>query len=245
MSAGMKSQGTAAPANKVNSVSDRSLKSSVSERQGASQTKTTVQKQSKSLQNNAEKKGTARIADPRIGSTSIDGSNKRCAPVHTMPTDEERRLELAWQAQQAARELEKQQTKDAEESRKAESDRKKREELRLAAADAIARLSEQIPDPTVANESSRESGDSVHNGGTYCGRIYVSRLMDFDDAEQAFCVPVPGENLQYSICWGNVPMPLRDILKEYCAVGGKITAKTEKSWINKAEYKLWVALYLE
>ena len=167
------------------------------------------------------------------------------APVHTMPTAEERRRELAWQAQQAALELEKQQTKDAEESRKAESDRKKREELRLAAADAIARLSEQFPDSTVTNESSKESGDSVNSGGTYCGRIYVSRLMDFDDAEQAFCVPVPGENLQYSICWGNIPDSLRGILKEYCAAGGVITAKTEKNWINEAEYKLWVSLYLQ
>lgn len=172
------------------------------------------------------------------------GQKKSHAPVHTMPTAEERRRELAWQAQQAALELEKQQTKDAEESRKAESDRKKREELRLAAADAISRLSEQVPDSTITNESSLESGDSVPIGGTYCGRIYVSRLMDFDDAEQAFCVPVPGESLQYSICWGSVPMSLRGILKEYCAAGGTISARTEKKWINEAEYKLWVSLYL-
>ena len=196
----------------------------------------------------------AKQAAPRKEQSSVattvaqmpkDGRDTIHAPVHTMPTAEERRRELAWQAQQAAMELEKQQIKDAEESRKAESDRKRREELRLAAADVISRLSEQVPDSAITNESSLESGDSVPIGGTYCGRIYVSRLMDFDDAEQAFCVPVPGENLQYSICWGNVPMSLRDILKEYCAVGGKITAKTEKSWINKAEYKLWVALYLE
>ena len=173
------------------------------------------------------------------------GKKKSHAPVHTMPTAEERRQELAWQAQQAALELEKQQIKDAEESRKAESERKKREELRLAAADAISRLSEQILDSTVTNESSKESGDSVHSGGTYCGRIYVSRLMDFDDAEQAFCVPVPGENLQYSICWGSIPDSLRGILKDYCAAGGSIVAMTEKNWINEAEYKLWVSLYLQ
>ena len=72
----------------------------------------------------------------------------------------------------------------------------------------------------------------------------MSRLMDFDDAEQAFCVPVPGENLQYSICWGSIPDSLRGILKDYCAAGGSIVAMTEKNWINEAEYKLWVSLYL-
>ena len=173
-----------------------------------------------------------------------DGREAIHAPVHTMPTAEERRRELAWQAQQAAMELEKQQIKDAEESRKAESDRKRREELRLAAADVISRLSERVPDLAITNESSLESGDSVPIGGTYCGRIYVSRLMDFDDAEQAFCVPVPGENLQYSICWGSIADSLRGILKDYCAAGGSIVAMTEKNWINEAEYKLWVSLYL-
>ena len=174
-----------------------------------------------------------------------DGRETIHAPVHTMPTAEEQRRELAWQAQQAALELEKQQTKDAEESRKAESDRKKREELRLAAADAIARLSEQFPDSTVTNESTKKPSDNVNSGGTYCGRIYVSRLMDFDDAEQAFCVPVPGKNLQYSICWGSIPDSLRGILKNYCAAGGTIAATTEKNWVNEAEYKLWVSLYLQ
>lgn len=173
------------------------------------------------------------------------GHKKSHAPVHTMPMAEERCQELAWQAQRAALELEKQQTKAAEESRKAEFDRKKRKELRLAAADAISRLSQQSPDSAVTNESTKESGDNVNSGGTYCGRIYVSRLMDFDDAEQAFCVPVPGENLQYSICWGSIPDSLRGILKDYCAVGGTIVATTEKNWINEAEYKLWVSLYLQ
>ena len=50
-----------------------------------------------------------------------DGRDTIHAPVHTMPTAEERRRELAWQAQQAAMELEKQQIKDAEESRKHDS----------------------------------------------------------------------------------------------------------------------------
>ena len=195
----------------------------------------------------------AKQAAPRKEQSSVattvaqmpkDGRETIHAPVHTMPTAEERRRELAWQAQQAAMELEKQQIKDAEESRKAESDRKRREELRLAAADVISRLSEQVPDSAITNESSLESGDSVPIGGTYCGRIYVSRLMDFDDAEQAFCVPVPGESLQYSICWGSVPTSLREILKEYCAAGGTVSARTEKDWINEIEYKLWVSLYL-
>ena len=185
------------------------------------------------------------LAVTTVAQMDEGGNKKSHAPVHTMPTAEERRRELAWQAQQAALELEKQQTKDAEESRKAEAERKKRAELRLAAADAISRLSEQIPDSTVTNKSSNESGDSVHSGGTYCGRIYVSRLMDFDDAEQAFCVPVPGENLQYSICWGSIPDSLRGILKDYCAAGGSIVAITEKNWINEAKYKLWVSLYLQ
>ena len=179
-----------------------------------------------------------------VAQTPEDGRETIHSPVHTMPTAEERRRELAWQAQQAAMELEKQQIKDAEESRKAESDRKRREELRLAAADVISRLSERVPDLAITNESSLESGDSVPIGGTYCGRIYVSRLMDFDDAEQAFCVPVPGESLQYSICWGSVPTSLREILKEYCAAGGTVSARTEKDWINEIEYKLWVSLYL-
>ena len=69
--------------------------------------------------------------------------------------------------------------------------------------------------------------------------------MDFDDAEQAFCVPVPGESLQYSICWGSIADSLRGILKDYCAAGGSIVAMTEKNWINEAEYKLWVSLYLQ
>ena len=173
------------------------------------------------------------------------GQKKSCVPVHTMPTDEERRRELAWQAQQAALELEKKQTKNMEEAQKAESNRKRRGELRLAAADAISRLSEQSSDSIVTNESTKESGDNNNSGGTYCGRIYVSRLMDFNDAEQAFCVPVPGENLQYSICWGSIPDSLRGILKDYCAVGGTIVATTEKNWINEVEYKLWVSLYLQ
>ena len=196
----------------------------------------------------------AKQAAPRKEQSSVattvaqipkDGRKTIHAPVHTMPTAEERRRELAWQAQQAAMELEKQQIKDAEESRKAESDRKRREELRLAAADVISRLSERVPDLAITNESSLESGDSVPIGGTYCGRIYVSRLMDFDDAEQAFCVPVPGESLQYSICWGSIADSLRGILKDYCAAGGSIVAMTEKNWINEAEYKLWVSLYLQ
>ena len=196
----------------------------------------------------------AKQAAPRKEQSSVattvaqmpkDGRDTIHAPVHTMPTAEERRRELAWQAQQAAMELEKQQIKATEESRKAESDRKRREELRLAAADVISRLSEQVPDSAITNESSLESGDSVPIGGIYCGRIYVSRLMDFDDAEQAFCVPVPGENLQYSICWGSIPDSLRGILKDYCAAGGSIVAMTEKNWINEAEYKLWVSLYLQ
>ena len=195
----------------------------------------------------------AKQAAPRKEQSSVattvaqmpeDGRETIHAPVHTMPTAEERRRELVWQAQQAAMELEKQQIKDAEESRKAEANRKRREELRLVAADVISRLSEQVPDSAINNERPLESDESVSIGGTYCGRIYVSRLMDFDDAEQAFCVPVPGESLQYSICWGSVPTSLREILKEYCAAGGTVSARTEKDWINEIEYKLWVSLYL-
>jgi hypothetical protein len=160
-----------------------------------------------------------------------------------MPTEAERRKEMAWQAQQAALELETRQKQELEKTRKEDAERKKREELQTAAAAAMAKI--QGGDDTIgrprgeAEEHSR--GDA---GDFYCGRVYVSRLVDFDDPEQAFSVDIPGEQVRYSISWGCVPSELRNILKEYRSVGGTITARTQTDWINDVDYKLWVSLYL-
>lgn len=217
---------------------------SVIRKQGTSQAKAPAQKKNKPVQNSIEKALPAGITDTKTSSTSNSSSQKRCAPVHTMPTDEERRRELAWQAQQAILERERQEKKSKEEAKKKEEDSRNRDKLRFAAKEAVSKLHVLSREQDCIAEGEEDLSICSDSPEAYCGQIYVSRLMSFDDPEQAFCVPVPGENIQYSICWGNIPEELRSILKEYCAVGGTITASTEKNWINEAEYALWISLYL-
>ena len=241
----MRSQGTVLSSTKgKNDSSTSDATTSAVCKQGTSQEKAPPQKKNKTVQNSVEKGLPAGITDTSAGFTSNFSSQKRCAPVHTMPTDEERRRELAWQAQQAILERERQEKKSKEEAKKKEEDIRNRDKLRFAAKEAVSKLHALPREQDCIAEGEEDLSISSDSSESYCGQIYVSRLMSFDDPEQAFCVPVPGENVQYSICWGNIPEELRSILKEYCAAGGTITASTEKNWINETAYALWVSLYL-
>jgi hypothetical protein len=160
-----------------------------------------------------------------------------------MPTEAQRRQELAWQAQQAAAELEEQQAQKAAQARQETENQEKRLKLRKEAAEALQKLNQELPDDLGGEALQAEQHDE--DGAQYCGKVYLSRLVDFDDPEQAFAVDVPGENVRYSISWGSIPPELRTILKEYCSVGGKLEARTKNEWIDQTEYKLWVELFLK
>lgn len=182
ISARMRSQETVLSSAKVkNNSSPSAENTSVMRKQGTSQAKAPAQKKNKPVQNSVEKGLSAGITDTKTSSTSTPSSQKRCAPVHTVPTGEERRRELAWQAQQTILESERQEKKSREEAKKKEEDSRNREKLRLAAKEAVSKLHVLSREQNRIAEGEEGLCICSDSSESYCGQIYVSRLMSFDN----------------------------------------------------------------
>ena len=199
--------------------------------------KETAKKQSKTVQERPASHAKAfesTVSD--IGLTERTAPTPR-VPVHTMPTEAERRAELAWKAKQELLEQERRQEQESEENRRMQAWSARRAELTQQMQAICAEMEDA---PAGEAQCPPEENAAI----TYCGKLYVSWLTSFDDPEQALAIDAPEGEFQYSISWGGLPERVREILREYCSVGGTLRACTRPEWVHEGDNAMWIDLYL-